>query len=74
VKFTRWRLDLPKAWATLESTLTEAIPQAAGFIKLIVDNAGKDKDPNFDLRKNLIANLATTHFYAKTPRKQRWPI
>src|SRR5262249_46404958 len=51
VKFTRWRLDLQKAWATLESTLTEAIPQIAGFVKLVVDNAGKDKDPNFDLRK-----------------------
>ena len=71
VKFSRWRLDLPKAWATLESTLTEAIPQAASFVKLIVDSAGKDRDPNFDLRKNLIANLGDDIVsYAKTPRKQ----
>ncbi len=70
VKFSRWRLDLPRAFAALESALTEAIPQAAGFIKLIVDNAGKDKDPNFDLRKNLIANLGDDIIsYAKAPRK-----
>lgn len=24
---------------------------------MMMDNAGKDKDPSFDLRKNLIANL-----------------
>jgi len=71
VKFSRVRFDLQKALATLESTLTEAIPQAAGFIKLIVDNAGKDKDPNFDLRKNLIANLGDDIIsYEKAPRKQ----
>src|SRR5207247_3785091 len=26
VKFTRWRLDLPRAWATLENALIEAVP------------------------------------------------
>lgn len=71
VKFNRWRFDLQKALATLESTLTEAIPQMAGFIKLIVDNAGKDKDPNFDLRKNLIANLGDDIIaYQRAPRNQ----
>jgi hypothetical protein len=57
VKFSRWRLDIQKAWNTLENMLVEINPQYAGLIKLVVDNAGKDKDPNFDLRKNLIANL-----------------
>jgi len=71
VKFSRVRLDLQKAWATLENAVVEAVPQAAGFIKLIVDNAGKDKDPNFDLRKNLIANLGDDVItYQKAPRKQ----
>lgn len=70
-KFSRVRFDLQKALATLESSLTEAIPQAAGFIKLMVDNAGKDKDPDFDLRKNLIANLGDDIItYEKAPRKQ----
>jgi len=31
--------------------------EAAGVLKLLIDNAGKDKDPDFDLRKNLFANL-----------------
>ena len=71
VKFSRVRLDLQKTWATLENAVVEAIPQAGGFIKLIVDNAGKDKDPNFDLRKNLIANLGDDVIsYQKAPRKQ----
>ena len=71
LKFSRWRLDLQKAWATLESSLTEAIPQAAGFIKLVIDNAGKDKDPNFDLRQSLLGNLGDDVItYKKAPRKQ----
>ena len=71
VKFNRWRLDMPKAFATLEAMLVEISPQFAGVIKLLMDNAGKDKDPNFDLRKNLIGNLGDDIVsYEKTPRKQ----
>ncbi len=57
VKFSRIRLDLPKTWETLERTLSDAIPQFAGVVKMVLDNAGKDQDPNFDLRKSLIQNL-----------------
>lgn len=71
VKFSRLRLDLPKAWATLEAAVTEAIPQAATLMKMMVETAGKDKDPDFDLRKNLIANLGDDVItYQKAPRKQ----
>lgn len=71
VKFSRLRLDLQKSWATLESAVTEVIPQAGTLIKMMMDNAGKDKDPNFDLRKNLIANLGDDVItYQKAPRKQ----
>ncbi len=71
VKFSRWRLDLQKSWAALESMIVDLNPQWAGVIKLIVDNAGKDKDPSFDLRKNLIANLGDDIIsYQKPPRKQ----
>jgi hypothetical protein len=73
VQFSRWRLDLSKAFATLESTLTEVMPQAAGYVKLIidaVDTATREKDPSFDLRKNLIANLGDDVInYEKAPRK-----
>ena len=71
VKFSRIRLDLQKTWNSLEATIVEAMPQAAGVIKLVVDNAGKDKDPDFDLRKQLIANLGDDVVsYEKAPRKQ----
>ena len=68
-KFSRWRLDMPQAWGTLEKTLSEVHPVLAGTVKLIMDSAGKDKDPNFDLRKNLIENLGDDIIsYAKTPK------
>lgn len=71
VKFSRIRLDLQKSWAALEAAVTEAVPQAGTLIKMMMDNAGKDKDPNFDLRKNLIANLGDDVIsYQKAPRKQ----
>jgi hypothetical protein len=70
VKFTRWRMDLAKAFGSLESMLVEMNPAYAGIIKLFVDNAGKDKDPNFDLRKNLIANLGDDVIvYEKKPKE-----
>jgi hypothetical protein len=71
LKFSRLRLDLPKAWDTLETTLSQAIPQIAGVVKMVLDNAGKDQDPNFDLRKNLIQNLGDDIIsIEKAPRKQ----
>ena len=69
VKFTRWRIDLQKAWSTIESMLVEINPSYAGFSKLILDTAGKDKDPNFDFRKQLLANLGDDVItYQKAPR------
>ena len=71
VKFSRLRLDLSKAWDTLEQTIVEAVPQAANVIKMVVDVAGKDKDPNFDIRKQLFANLGDDIIsYERSPRKQ----
>ena len=69
VKFQRFRLDLQKSWATLESMVTEISPQMGGGLKLILETAGKDKDPNFDLRKELIGNLGDDIIsYQKIPR------
>ncbi len=69
VKFSRWRIDLQQAWTTIENMLTEISPQYAGFSKLILDTAGKDKDPNFDFRKQLLANLGDDVIsYEKVPR------
>ncbi|MBI3880356.1 MAG: hypothetical protein HY301_09880 [Verrucomicrobia bacterium] len=57
VKFSRNRLDLRKTWATVEAMLGEISPPLASVIQMGVENAGKDKDPNFDLRKMLVNNL-----------------
>jgi len=69
VKFQRWRLDGQKLWATLEETLAGISPQLGGFLQLMVGQVGKDKDPSFDLKKNLIGNLGDdVVMYSKAPK------
>ena len=57
VKFSRWRLDGQKAWATLEAMVANISPEAANLLQMGIETIGKDKDPNFDLKKSLIGNL-----------------
>jgi hypothetical protein len=74
VKFSRWRIDLQKAWSTVENMLVEISPGSSGVIKLIIDSAGKDRDPNFDLRKQLLENLGDDLIsYEKVPRAEGDP-
>jgi hypothetical protein len=69
VKFQRWRLDGQKMWSTLEETVAAVSPQFSGFIQLMISQAGKDKDPSFDLKKNLVGNLGDDVVsYAKAPK------
>ena len=69
VKFQRWRLDMQKVWSGLENMLVEISPQVGGVFKLMFENAGKDKDPNFDMRRELIGNLGDDIIgYEKNPR------
>ena len=69
VKFNRWRVDGQKAWSALETTLVAISPQMGGVIKLIMETAGKDKDPDFDLRKGLVANLGDDFIlFQKSPK------
>lgn len=64
----RIRLDLAKLWSGIEKTIIEINPAANGALKLVFDNAGKDKDPNFDLRKELFGNLGDDIVvYEKSP-------
>ncbi|MBM3876514.1 MAG: hypothetical protein FJ386_07325 [Verrucomicrobia bacterium] len=58
-KFARIRLDGQKFWATIEEMVNELSPQLGALMQLGVANAGKDKDPNFDFKKNVIGNLGT---------------
>ncbi|MBI4328150.1 MAG: hypothetical protein HY674_23210, partial [Chloroflexi bacterium] len=57
VKYNRWRLDAQKAWTSLETMLSSISPQIAGMLQLSLEAIGKDKDPNFDFKKNLIGGL-----------------
>ena len=69
VKFTRLRLDLPRAWTNIEATLTEISPGAAGAIRFIIANAGKQKNLDFDLRQILLARLGDDLIvYERFPR------
>ncbi len=53
----RLRLDLAKLWNGIEKSITDINPAAKGALNLLFENAGKDKDPSFDLRKELFGNL-----------------
>lgn len=69
VKFLRWRLDGQKLWSTLEETLAAVSPQMNGFFQMMVAQAGKDKDPSFDLKKNVVGNLGDDIIsYSKAPK------
>lgn len=60
VKFQRWRADGQKSWATLEKMFNEIDPRILGSINYVLDLAAasaKEKDPDFDLKKNLVGNL-----------------
>ncbi len=59
-QFLRWRLDIPKVWATLEKMLNDLSPQAVSAINLILDTANaraKQDEPSFDLKQTLLASL-----------------
>jgi len=72
VDFQRVRLDGQKAWAAFEKFLSEISPQAFSGITAIIDLANlnaRQKDPTFDVRKNLIGNLGDDLIiYTKAPR------
>ncbi len=60
VKFRRWRLDGKKTWAALEKIVNDISPQWLTSINFLLDTAdlaAKEKDPGFNIRKNLIGNL-----------------
>jgi hypothetical protein len=60
VKFWRWRVDGQKSWVTLEKMLGNISPVALNSLNSFLDianNAARQQDPGFDVRKNIIGNL-----------------
>lgn len=69
VKFSRWRLDGQKAWTTLEAMISSISPQMANLLQMSLSMLGKEKDPHFDLKKDLIGNLGDDFVtFQKNPR------
>jgi hypothetical protein len=60
VKFQRWRIDGQKTWAALERMVNDISPQwmtGINFLLETANTAAKEKDPGFDVKRNLIGNL-----------------
>ena len=71
VKFSRWRIDGQKSWAELEKMIGALAPGGSASLNATIDavnSLARQKDPDFDLRKNLIANLGDDFIsYQKAP-------
>ena len=71
IKFQRSRLDGQKTWATLQKILNDISPQIMSGVNFALDTANtaaKQKDPAFDLQKNLFGNLGDDLIsYSKAP-------
>ena len=71
VKFSRWRIDGQKSWAELEKMINALYPGGLATLNATIDavnSLARQKDPDFDLRKNLIANLGDDFIsYQKAP-------
>lgn len=66
-QFSRYRLDISKTFTSIESMITELSPQVAPIINMVIGMAGKDQDPNFDLRRDVINNLGNDVITYKMP-------
>jgi hypothetical protein len=69
VKFHRWRLNGPRFWKTLEDTLTQISPQLMGVLRLTLDSAGQQEDPNFTFKTEFVDRLGDDLItFEKAPR------
>ena len=71
-KFQRWRLDGHKLWDTIHQIANEMSPGSVGGIDFMIGSAEKaaqEKDPSFDIQKNLFGNLGDDIIsYQKNPK------
>lgn len=69
--YMRVRFDAQKSWAAIEQAVGEIDPNMAGMMQFLLSSVGKDKDPNFDLKKNFIGNLGADFIVVeKAPREE----
>jgi hypothetical protein len=69
VTFNRWRLDGQKFWAALEALVNDIVPGGLQGATEMINEVARQKDPGFDLKKSLVANLGDDLVtYAKAPR------
>ncbi len=71
MKFWRWRMDGQQAWAALQKMIGDISPMALTSLNSFLDIANasaRQQNPDFDIRKNLIANLGDDWIsYQKKP-------
>lgn len=68
-KFSRWRLDGAKAIATIEKVVDEFAPSTWNYVLENANEAMRIDDPEFDIRKNIFANLGDDMIsFEKLPR------
>ncbi len=72
IKFQRWRIDGQKTWAVLQQMLGDINPQilnGLNFMLSTAESSAKEKDPSFDIKKNLFGNLGDDMIsYQKKPK------
>jgi hypothetical protein len=72
VKFQRWRIDGQKTWASIQKMVNDISPQMLNTLNFLLSTAesgAKEKDPNFDIKKNLFGNLGNDMIsYQKLPK------
>ena len=77
-KFQRIRVDGSQAMATMEKMFSEIYPPFANLYNFFLSSASlrqKEKNPDFDLKKDLIGNLGDDFIYwAKPPRRDSGAI
>lgn len=57
VKFDRVRLPGQQVWNGLEGLVRQVSPELSSLLNMSLGALGKDKDPQFDFRKQFIGNL-----------------
>lgn len=68
--FVRYRLDFQQTWTQIENVLNQIDPKIISVLNLMLQTAGRAKDPNFDWKKNIIGNLGDDLIvYTKIPEK-----